>query len=272
MNVVFGTPVFKALSNEEVISWRQLLKTLRQRTIVVFHPENILPSDLLPRIDNDNVIQYLPLPKDHFKSIHSYNRLLLNPSFYEHFLGHQFLCIIQLDVFLLKDDFQKWEAMPYHYIGAPWFADWGKQESQQITGAGNGGFSMRHIESTIKLLRSKTRKYDLATSLRAILDHPFSLSIWKKYTFHNSTHYRRIHKINEDIWLARDAPKHLDWYKVAPPEVAIKFSFDAQPRYLYELNNKQLPTGIHAWWKYNPEFMVPIVQSCGHEWETQSTS
>ena len=272
MSIIFATPIFKPLSVEEKISWTQALQTLQSRTITVFHPQNFKPEQHLPRVISNNTINFLALSPKCFKSTDTYNRLMLNPSFYEQLGEFEYVCILQLDVFLLHDDFDFWINQPFNYIGAPWFEGWGNQRSTVITGAGNGGFSLRHITNTIRLLRTRKMKKTLAQSVLAILKRPYSWTTWLTHTIYNSTHHSRVPKLNEDRWLAHDAPQYMPWYQVAPPEIAMKFSFDAQPSYLYELNNRELPTGIHAWWKYDPDFMKPIVHSFGHQWEPKSTS
>jgi hypothetical protein len=43
-------------------------------------------------------------------------------------------------------------------------------------------------------------------------------------------------------------------YTIAPVNEAIKFSFEANPEFLFEKNNYQLPFGCHAWQRYDPLF------------------
>jgi hypothetical protein len=50
-------------------------------------------------------------------------------------------------------------------------------------------------------------------------------------------------------------------FTIAPIETAIKFSFEAQPSLLYQMNSNVLPFGCHAWEKYEPEFWEPFVKS-----------
>jgi len=59
---------------------------------------------------------------------------------------------------------------------------------------------------------------------------------------------------NEDGFFSIYA-KNLDKsFRVAPPDVAMHFSFECQPERLYKMTNQKLPFGCHAWQKYNPEF------------------
>ena len=41
---------------------------------------------------------------------------MLNPFFYEQLGEYEYVCIMQLDVFLLNDDFDFWIKQPFDYI------------------------------------------------------------------------------------------------------------------------------------------------------------
>ena len=56
--------------------------------------------------------------------------------------------------------------------------------------------------------------------------------------------------VNEDIIWSRIIPEFFPGFKIANTETAIKFSFEANPDRLYQLNNNQLPIGCHAWPKF----------------------
>ena len=49
-------------------------------------------------------------------------------------------------------------------------------------------------------------------------------------------------------------PRYFSFFKVPKPEEALQFAFDAEPRYLFELNKHQLPFACHAWEKFDLEF------------------
>lgn len=55
----------------------------------------------------------------YFKSPKTYNKLLINPLFYERFVAYEFMLIHQLDAYVFKDELEKWCNKGYDYIGAP---------------------------------------------------------------------------------------------------------------------------------------------------------
>ena len=74
-----------------------------------------------------------------------YSGLMKQPEYYEHFSNWSHVLVYQTDALLLRkiDDIY----FEYDYIGAPWI------ESNQWCryNAGNGGFSLRNIKSTIRV-------------------------------------------------------------------------------------------------------------------------
>ena len=64
---------------------------------------------------------------------------------------------------------------------------------------------------------------------------------------------------NEDTWWAVLIPQIYN-FKVAPLEDATKFSFEANPKRLYNENGNQLPFGCHAWEKYEPDFWERFIK------------
>ena len=63
-------------------------------------------------------------------------------------------------------------------------------------------------------------------------------------------------KANDLFW-SFDAVHYLPTYKVAPVEEGLRFAFEASPRMCFELNQRQLPFGCHAWTKFDRAFWEP---------------
>jgi len=88
---------------------------------------------------------------------------------------------------------------------------------------GNGGLSLRNINKSIKTLN-------------------FLSFFAKRWT------------INEDLFWGMVAPTLYPFFKVPNKKDAFNFSFEREPRKLFELNGNRLPFGCHAWEKYDPDF------------------
>ncbi len=178
----------------------------------------------------------------YFASVKTYNKLMLDPRFYESFAStYEWMLIHQLDAFLFHGDLQSFCEMPFDYFGAPWmpaqlvhpFIHEGhllKLLGTRVS-VGNGGLSLRRLRTTLELLttpRSKPQRW-------------FA---------------------NEDGFFAYWGKKSLK-FKSCPFEVATRFAFETQPEALYALNGNTLPFGCHGLPKYSQKFyaemMLPLL-------------
>ena len=71
--------------------------------------------------------------------------------------------------------------------------------------------------------------------------------------------------INEDGYWGQNCSK-LGWFRTAPYEIAVDFSFELDPRSAYENNGHRLPFGCHAWPGLDTEFWRPHIESFGYRW------
>ena len=260
--LIFVSPLYKALDENERTSIRQALTILQGRTIEYCHPQSLDIKEsqaFIESIEHTNSVSFRAIENHHLQSIAAYSRWLLHPDFYRHYASFEFLCILQTDVFLFKDDFNDWINQPWDYIGAPWFEDWGAGKSDRIIGAGNGGFSLRRVPHFIRLLESNQRRYGLLHSALSALRQPLNRKNWNRITTQNTLHHSQIPPMNEDKWFGLHAPAAVNWFKVAPWQMAMQFAFDAQPQRLFELNQRNVPTGIHAWHKHDPLFCESLM-------------
>ncbi len=253
-------------TNEE-ISIKQSLRILRDHDIFFIHPESLDTKAIEKIIKNESPRRksprFLGVHPALLASIESYNRWLLTPYFYEQFSDYEHICICQTDVFLFKNNLNFWVQQGWDYIGAPWFEGWGTPKSDKLIGAGNGGFSLRRVNSMIQVLTQRKTIHSAAGLFREALRARFDLVYLRELIEHNSTHFSKIRPgINEDCWFAMHVPKYFPEFRVAPPEIAKRFSVEVNPRFL--MNSKTLPTGCHAWWKYDPAFIFPIIREFGY--------
>jgi hypothetical protein len=170
----------------------------------------------------------------HFSSVASYSALLLSPSFYEAFSDFDHLLIHQLDAFVFRDTLTDWCARGFDYIGAPWR----NETNSDWFGVGNGGFSLRDVQSCLAVLRS-TAKEDPAAYWhmeRLVTSGRVKLALKS---------YRRLTKqlgIRENTqsflsrFIAEGRPEDLFWgihavrfhppFRIASAETALEFSIE----------------------------------------------
>lgn len=203
-----------------------------------------------------------------FKSIESYNELLLDVSFYKSFDQYEYILIYQLDAFVFRDELTYWCRKGYDYIGAPWFKQfWRFKPSKQLLAVGNGGFSLRKVSSCIRLLQHKG-KFKLGgcrfTPYNSIFVKLKKLSLkkWKEVRFRNTVDFFvYINRKSEDRFWSLDTQNSHVPFHVAPIEEGIKFAFEQAPSYLLELNGGKLPFGCHAWNRYEPDFWKEVIDN-----------
>lgn len=260
-----------AISTFESISLKQCLSKLNDYPITIVKPHSVDISSW--PVDQDSVrIEIFP---DHFfRDVGTYSRLLLSPKFYRRFQQYEYMLIYQLDAFVFSDDLNLWCKKGMDYIGAPWFENFSvNNENAALIRAGNGGFSLRNIKSHLKVLHSFSYLSSPGENWRfRMKDRPkgrewitqvagFLLDLCvRNNTFWLLNTYMGF----EDQFWSLVAAKNFKWFNLPDPEEALNFSFEMQPRRLYDLNNQRLPFGCHAWWKYDLEFWKPHIEKFGY--------
>lgn len=231
-------PVYRAtLPAIEQYSLDVSLAALDGRPAAFLAPEGMDCSYFAQRYPHVRCETFDP---SYFASIPGYNRLLLDPAFYQRFAAHSHLLILQTDAVVLRDELDAWCASPFDYLGAPWpdgnellvnlgrFAgSYGKKLKVHV---GNGGLSLRRIDKCIALLR----EFEEATSV-----------------FHQTGS-------SEDLFFAFMGALSHDF--VLPNEItASRFALELKPSYYFEVNGHHAPMGGHAWWKYEPAFWKALL-------------
>src|SRR5262249_6498057 len=102
---------------------------------------------------------------------------------------------------------------------------------------GNGGLSLRKVESALAVLTSPKRRLD-DRLLREFLEDPGS---------------------HEDIFWSFGAPQLVDSFRIPTPRQALEFSFEMAPRYCFHENAGRLPFGCHGWTAWEREFWEPFL-------------
>jgi len=175
---------------------------------------------------------------DCFASVQGYSRLLLSPDFYAGYADHHsHLLILQTDALLLRDDLDHWMASPYDYLGAPWpqgidlqvavdgFA--GANARVARARVGNGGFSLRRCAACLALLR----------------EFPQAAQVMGRTGSNEDLFFGLLGTLSQRFVLPNEI-------------VASRFALELQPERYLAVNGGVLPTGCHAWARYDPDFWV----------------
>ena len=230
-NPLIAIPAYKkTLTEFERISLVQCCKILKKHIFFLICPRQ-LDISAYEFILKKYAIDYEIARFDDifFSNIEKYNELMLNANFYEHFANYDFMLIYQLDAYVFSDSLDYWRAKNYDYIGAPWFENFSSSddEAKLLNIAGNGGFSLRKIDSFINLLGCNKNE---------------TASFISEYIKNGQ---------NEDMFFSKFAKNIDNNFKVAPPNEAMRFSFECQPQKLYKMTNEKLPFGCHGWDRYD---------------------
>jgi hypothetical protein len=211
-----------------------------------------------------------------FGSAAAHNRLLMWPGFYRTFRDYEYILVYHLDSLVLSDEITPWCRVGLDYIGAPWLpcpdTPWVKEAR-----VGNGGFTLMKVDSVLKVLHNRYREEPasywsgILTRNRTQLRLLFRFLEWLAPLFPRSriinrpledwriTEKPEIHGRNNDFFWSFDAARYLPEFKVAAVEEGLRFAFEAAPRLCFELNQRKLPFGCHAWTRFDRNFWEPYL-------------
>jgi hypothetical protein len=246
-------PLYKKPSPIEFAFIENGLKLTENFKQVIVAPEGFVVDESFGLLEKLEVKRFA---KHYFQSINGYNQLLLSKGFYTAFALFDYMLIHQADVYLFKDELNVWCEKDYDYIGAPWFRPnklnrgklfnfWQKLKlsfkknkvyGNRYNKVGNGGFSLRKINSAIRVLEQADQ------------------NIIRRYTTSQGDAF------NEDIFWSLEAPKIAD-FKIPALQEAMQFAVEFYPEIAYEYIGG-LPFGCHAPLKHNPDFwkkFIPLI-------------
>jgi hypothetical protein len=266
-------PVVKfPLSADEEISLRHLRKYLSGFDRYVIGLEE-LPAEL-----SDFRLRSLPIR--YFKEHSGYSRLLLRKEFYRAFAEYEYILIYQLDCLVFASNLEEWCRKGWDYVGAPWLTDT-EDPQKGFSGVGNGGLSLRRVQSALEVLSSrhlwedpKTRGSRAGSHSEMIYERLKSrpqlrrMAVAGRMFLHRLGYRNNVRwltrkmandKIYEDLFWAYEARKVVTDFRVPEPCEALEFSFEIAPRYCFEMNGGRLPFGCHAWFRYDRGFWEPFL-------------
>ena len=254
-SVAIVTPLYRRqLSREEEISLRQLREHLGHYDRFIIAPEG-LP---LEGFDDFRIVRFHPR---FFRGIPGYNQLMLTRRFYEKFRAYEFMLIYQADALVFSDALPQWCSTGWDYLGAPIFL--GKTRVEENLLCLNGGLSLRRIPAFLSVLHARLPRQIAAIcrgtpfmernaptrALKRVLVtlHQLGLVNVIPWLVHRNT-------CHEDVVWSRYAPLFDPRFRVAPSDVARKFSMEEEPSLEYEKNSRELPFACHAWTRWEPDF------------------
>jgi hypothetical protein len=247
-SVAVVVPAFRErLGDDELISLRHLRAHLGAYDGFVFCPESLdlkLP-DLVPvRLDDR-----------HFRTHRGYSRLMLSSAFYRRFEGYEFVLVHQLDCLVFSDDLPRWCGEAYDYVGAPWVRR-AANGGLFFSGVGNGGLSLRRVESFLRVIESWRRPL-----ARAVVAGRHAGELARRIV-RDPRRVRQLVRdryVYEDKFWSLEAPRLVPEFRIPPAQVAVSFAFEGEPRFCFEQNGGRLPFGCHKWHAHDPEFWRPYL-------------
>lgn len=259
------------VKGDELQSLRQCLNTLGKRDIY-YLCSNELDTTLYERLNNEAGVPFRKrtFGGEWFNGVNAYNRLCFSSMLYEAFAEYEYMLIYQLDAYVFEDRLDEWCQRGYDYVGGPWLCHWSREvENLDHWEVGNGGFSLRKIDTFLRVLTSprllrKPLKGTgrLAKENRKRLNINPLLIVWMTFRaltgYHNTLNYLISRNCQEDKAFAQCKYNRL--MRIPTAKEALGFSFDMRPATCYKMNGNHLPMGCHMWFKYDNEtFWYPRI-------------
>lgn len=277
---VIVVPVYQdSFTKIESAALRVCSQRLCEFELAILHPRSVSVEAVHALVDPflmpEQIKHYVPVSDSFLASVDAYNQMLLQPWFYRLFQAWEYLLIYQLDAWIFREDLTEWLDAGYTYIGAPWVRSLG--EDTPDTGVGNGGLSLRHVQSFIHILESPRNWYWPVFRGRHLA---WRICLFRRYRMlprrsrptyfckrlalfllmslgwqNNLRYFSKINKL-EDHFYSFFAPLVHTWMAIPGLEEASKFSIETNPRATFHQLAHQLPFGCHAWEKHDPDFWL----------------
>lgn len=268
----------------EASALRACSQRLRHFELVLLHRRSVDPQTLRawlePYLHPQQRCHCVAVADSCLDSVSSYNRMLLQSWFYRLFTDWDFILIFQLDAWVFREDLGDWIRRGYAYIGAPWIKAMGPDTPD--TGVGNGGLSLRHVQSVIRVLEGPWHRlmpvyrwgelarriclfngYGGMSSRQRLRFFLGRLSAYLRMSFgwHNTLAYFVKTNLLEDHFYAFCVPFVFPWFRIPGLEEAALFALETNPRATHAWLGGHTPFGCHAWERYDKEFWLAAFPS-----------
>ena len=238
----------------EQLSLAQCRRVLGGHPIRLVCPEGL---DLSVYRDVDPAIVPDVIPARWLSSLRAYNRLKVLPWLYRRYAGFEYMLTYELDAFVFRDELLEWCREGWDYVGAPWFEGFYRcTPDAPPIGGGNSGFSLRRVDAARRVCGTLRYQRPAGQVLADWRAGRFSFRKTLNDLSRGNNFFGPLNDSyeNEDLFWGRLVPARFSWFRVAPHEVARRFSFESNPRRLYDECGGRLPFGCHKWAALDPDF------------------
>ena len=254
-------------SPTDIVSLQQCGKVLGSREIVLVSPQGLNLTayrELLPSATE------LRVEPHWMSSIEAYNRMMISPRIVNELDGYTHMLIHEPDAIVLRDELDYWCRQPHDYIGAPWFEGFAAAAPDaKVIGVGNSGFSLHRLDALRRVVTSRKRWYpyqqaakDLIRGLQGSRDrfHRGTKALGRAGQLRGAW---ELYDGHCDAFWSHLVPQLDTKFKIASIEESVHFSWELLPARCFQMTHGKLPFGIHAWAKYDLEFVAPHLLTSG---------
>lgn len=284
-------PVYTlSFSSSERACLQNCVERLKDYDLCFLHKQSIQFADICKALSLSQAqrlsLRAVAVEDQWLRSTRTYSALLFQGWFYRLFEEWEYLLIVQQDAWVFGDggELSEWIRKGYTYIGAPWTAHLGPDTPDM--GVGNGGFSLRHVASMIRIcdsfkalhmpvFRFRKLAYRMALFRRY---HLFPRSQWPlifckrlaafcamSFGWHNTlVYFSKTVGTQEDHLISLFAPLVFPWMRIPSMEEAASFSVETNPQETCARYNVSRPFGCHAWEKHNRSFWLSSYPEAFH--------
>ena len=223
------------LNDYEKISVERCFSVFKNRDIILVMPDGMdykIYSDMAKSVGKDFEVRILH--KEWLSSIFTYNKLLIQPWFYELFSDYEYILTYQLDVYPLYDNLDYFISLGYDYCTSAFYYNDDNWKGVCLC----GGFSLRRVDVFIDNLKTRP-----------------------DWEFANNLSGNDV--IPEDVFFVcyKDGIKN-----ICPKEIGDKFCFDSYfltqeffDTYGSDDNIEEYPMAVHEYGKDGYKFGADIL-------------
>ncbi len=237
------------LSDIDLLSLRQCFKVLGRHDIAVVKPRSLDITALPSMLSVDAHYRVEGFDDSYFAGREGYNRLMLSTDLYKRFLDSRYIFIHQTDVFVFRDELERWCQRGYDYIGAPWLPATGDVSGWNVER--RAIYLMRrglgHFKPSYDAINLKFKVGNGGCSLRHTRHfHDTSLMMADMLAQAAGNGEQGSHNFEDVVWSVRVNEQRPGTLRIAPYQEAVRFSIESHPSMAMHLTGGELPMATHA--------------------------